>query len=580
LRRQLSINNSGDNVAATIAAVVDVTPVVSRHIAVSTASMVDSTCLNTGCCKRRSMVSPSPTIAPLIPVTNTTMALSNISSSDNSSPYKKYKMGHQQPPEQVLPPQRRMVADKSVKKAIPQPPPQTISTNDHSITAILSSGALGAKRSSSSGAVAMVMDPENVIISTTTTTTSAVVLTPHKNLLTQSPAPLSLLRTLLKSPSGESGSPPTAASTNGVGYRHHTNGSRKRSSVESTAVSSISPINAAAVQIENGLGTSPIPPVVANASDNTSAVLTALHQLPTIHHPAAGQLAAAGYFNVLYHQAAMAAAMAYQTHAQLPQPLQKSQAPPLLSSQFPTTSGANSTWQRQLSRRPSLLHSPEAIVGSGVNAAIISSSASTVVAPYSSPLVAATVNGSCLLPPATPSPPPPLMLHSHPVHHHHLLLHHQQQYQPVPTVQQQPSSFHQHNHRQQGSSIKERTGVAFGATEYGGCIEEKNSRVVATLDEESSSSTGKCTNIYNYFVWKFCQLLCHKIIHHHINSNVKVIFNLVILLINLLSWSLEPIYSIIDSLIVYSFFSPSPFAKSPLTQSLIQVFTYLIKTAW
>jgi len=390
-----------------------------------------------------------------------------------------------------------VVADKSVKKSLPQPLPQVISTNDHSITAILSGGAAGAKRSSSSGAVSMVMNLENGVV--TTTATTSAVLSPHKNLHTPSPAPLSLLRTLLRSPNSESGSPPIAATTNGVGYRHHTNSSRKRSSVESTAISSIPSINAAAIKVENCLGTSTIavPSVGANAAENASAVLTALHQqLPTIHHPAAGQLAAAGYFNVLYHQAAMAAAMAYQTHAQLPQPLPKSQSPSLLSSQFPTTSGASSTWQRQLNRQPPHLQPPEAIVGSGVTNATISSSTSTVVAPYSSPLVAATVNGSSLLPPATPSPPPPLMLHPHPVHHHHLLLHHQQ-YQPAPTVQQQPSSFHQHNHRQQGSSVKKRSGVAISATEYGICLEENKSGVVATLDEESSSSAGKCTNNYN-----------------------------------------------------------------------------------
>lgn len=483
LRRQLSINNSGDTVAAAISAVVDVVPpVVSRHVTVSSTSVVDSSCSNTGGSKRRSMVSPSPTTATPIPVTATTITLSN--KSGNSSPHKKYKLGHQQPPEQILQPQRRLVVDKNVKKVIPQPPPQAMSTNDHSITAILSGGAAGAKRSNGSGAISMVMDSENCVI--TTPTSTSTILSPHKNLNTPSPAPLSLLRTLLKSPSGESGSPPIAASTNGVGYRHHTNSSRKRSSVES-----LPPINAASVKVENGLGTPSmsIPSVGANAAENASAVLTALHQLPTIHHPAAGQLAAAGYFNVLYHQAAMAAAMAYQTHAQLPQPLSKSQPPPLLSSQFPTTSGANSTWQRQMNRRPPLLHPPEAIVGSEVTNSTITSSASTVVAPYSSPLITATVNGSSLLPPATPSPPPSLMLHPHPVHPHHLLLHHQQQYQPAPTVQQ-PSSFH----RQQGSKVKKRTGGAIGATEYGGYIEENNSGVVATLDEESSSSTGKCTN--------------------------------------------------------------------------------------
>lgn len=482
LRRQLSINSSGDTVAATISAVVDVTSAVSRHVALPTTSVVDSMFPNTGGGKRRSMVSPSPTV---IPVTVTSMTHSNKSSSGNSSPHKKYKLGHQQSLEQILPPQRRVVVDKSLMKVIPQTPPLAMSTNDHSITAILSGGVAGVKRSSSNGAVVMVMDPENDVV--TTTTTASAILTPQKN-LTPSPAPLSLLRTLLKSPSSENGSAPIASSTNGVGYRHHTNSSRKRS-VESTAVSSIP----SAFKVENGLRTSTmaIPPVGANNINNATAVLTALHQFPTIHHPAAGQLAAAGYFNVLYHQAAMAAAMAYQTHAQQPQSLPKPQPAPLLSSQFPTTSGASSTWQRQLHRRPPLLHPPEAVVGSRVTATSNSSSASTVVAPYSSPLVAATVNGSSLLPPATPSPPPPLMLHPHPVHHHNLLLHHQQQYKPAV---HQPSSFHQHNQLQQGSSVKKRTGVTIGATEYGGIIEENNSGVVATPDEESSTTAGKYIN--------------------------------------------------------------------------------------
>lgn len=446
---------------------------------------------NIGGGKRRSASSTSSATGITVPVTTMTTSTMSIISSGNSSssPHKKYRFGQQ----------RRV--DDNVKKAIspPQLLPQSsgVSTNNHSITAILSGGIAGTKRIDNGGVVTTALDPESCGITSTTTITSPVVTTPQK-LHPPFSAPLSLLRTLLKSPSNESGgSPPIVVSCNGASYKH-TSGSRKRSAVESTNVSLIppniigTPIGASPVE-NNGpkVTTMTLPPIVAGTGsvNDVSTALNALHQLPTIRNQAnaaavaAASAAAAGYFNVLYHQAAMAAAMAYQTN---PQP------PHLLSSQYPTSGGANNSWQRQLNRRP-FLHAPKAVGGGRGVAALGTSTVSTIVAPYSSPIVTAAINGSGLLPPATPSPPPHLP-HPHPVHpHHHILLRHQQhqqQYQPVSTVQQ-PSSYHQHKPRQQGHDINKRTVVTLGTAEFGrGGIEANN---VTTVDEKYSS-VGKYIN--------------------------------------------------------------------------------------
>lgn len=465
----------------------------SPNNASSACNVLDSSFPILGSGKRRTQVfSPSSTTActTTIPVTAITTSSSNSTdicvNTGSRSPHKKYRLGqHQQQP--ILQQQRRLVVDNSVKKGV-QSPQSSVSTNDHSITAILSGGAAaGPKRISG---IAPSIDSEGGVVITSTTNTSISVsaaITPLKN-----SAPLSLLRTLLKSPSGESGLPQTVVSTNGNsgGYRHHITGSRKRLAVESTAILP-SPIVGAVVDM-NDLRTSAnmaIPPPTASSTVNDA--LTALHQLPGLHHSAAaGQLAAAGYFNVLYHQAAMAAAKAYKRHAQLPQPLLKLPQP-LISPRFPlsTTGGAtSSSWQHQLNRQQ-LLPPPEAVGGNGVTT--ISSSASTIVAPYSSPQMTASVNGTGLLPPATPSPPP-LLLHPHPVHHHHLMLHHhhqqQQCYQPAPTIHHQPSlSYHQLKQQQQCSGIKKKT---MSTTEFCGRMDEND---VATLDEQSSSS-GECTD--------------------------------------------------------------------------------------
>lgn len=464
LRRQLSLNNNVD-----IAATTDTPPSASRIVAVTT---VESTCTNTGNGKRRSVFSPLPTITTT--ASTSIMTNSTINITGSNSPHKKYRLGQQQ----VLQQQRRVV-DKCVKNTVLTSPsqPQIISTNDHSITAILSGGAVGAKRPNGCG-ITTVVDTEISVISSSTTN---AIITPQKNL----PAPISLLRTLLKSPSSESNALPIVESSNSSNYRHNTSCSRKRSAIESTIPIVATPV---ATTLETGPRTTAmaVPPTASLVND---ATLTALHQIPNIHHPAAaaaGQLAAAGYFNVLYHQAAMAAAMAYQTHAQLPQSLPKSQTSPLLSSQFSPTVDASNGWQRQLNRQP-LIPPLETIGGNGV--ASVSSSASTIVAPYSSPLITATVNGSGLLPPATPSPPP-LLLHPHSVHHHQMLLHHQQQYQQVPTVQQ---SSYQHKQRQQGissSRIKKRNMVTMGAIEFNS---SKGGNNLAAIDKESSSSAGKFT---------------------------------------------------------------------------------------
>lgn len=451
LRRQLSLNNNIDAGAAT-----DI-PSASRIVAVT---IIESTsCTTTGNSKRRSVFSPLSTITT--PAT-TSMTNSIINITGNDSPHKKYRLGEQQ----VL--QQQRVVDKCVKKTVSTSLPQSqiISTNDHSITAILSSGAVGAKRPNGCGTTTVV-DTEISVISSSSSNT---IIPPQKN----HPAPVSLLRTLLKSPNSESNALPVVASTTSSNYRHNTSSSRKRSAIESTIPIVTTPV---VTTVETGPRTTAmaIPPTTGLVND------AALHQIPSLHHPTtAGQLAAAGYFNVLYHQAAMAAAMAYQTHAQLP----KSS---LLSSQYPHTVDASNSWQHQFNRPP-LLPPLKTIGGNGI--ASVSSSASTIVAPYSSPLVTAAVNGSGLLAPATPSPPP-LLLHPHSVHHHQMLLHHQQQYQQIPTMQQ--SSYHQHK-RQQGSSsngIKKKTMVTMGAIKYDSNTGGNNLADVAAIDEESSSSTGE-----------------------------------------------------------------------------------------
>lgn len=457
LRRQLSFNNSVD-----LAATTDTLPPSSRIVAVTT---VDPSCTNMGNGKRRSVFSPLPTITT--PATTSIITNSIINSTGSKSPQKKYRLGQ----EQVLQQQRRVV-DKFVNKTIPTSPShsQIISTNDHSITAILSGGAVGVRRPNGCS-ITPVIDTEISVISSSTTNT---LITSQKN----PPTPISLLRTLLKSPSNESNALPVVASTNSSNYIHNSVSSRKRSAIESIIPIGATPV---ATTVETGPRTTAmaIPPTAGIVNDTT---LSALHQIPTLHHPAAaGQLAAAGYFNVLYHQAAMAAAMAYQTHAQLPQSLPKTQPPPLLSSQFPPTVDA-SCWKRQLNRQP-LLPPHESFGGNGV--ANVSSSASTIVAPYSSPLVTAAVNGNGLLPPDTPSPPPSLLLHPHSVHHHMLL--HQQQYQQLPTVQQ--SSYHSHKQRHQGSNssgIKKRT-IKYNSSPGGNHLD------VETAVDEESSSAGKCT---------------------------------------------------------------------------------------
>lgn len=475
LRRQLSINHSIDTIAITA---VDTSPTL-QHLVATTGS-VDSTCPIAGNGKRRSIIFTPSTTTPTISTTATT---NSMGITDSSSPLKKYRLGQMQ---QILQQQQPAVIDKSVKKTIPQPLslPLVLSNNNHSITAILSGSAAGETRSNGSGVITSVADTESCTITSTTTTTTSAVIMPQKIPPLSSPAPLSLLRTLLKSPSGEIGLSPIVACTNGV-YKHHSGSSRKRSAVESTTVLQIPPstIAAAVTTVDKGPRTTmKASPSTAGASkvNVATAALTALHQLPNINHP----LATTGYFNVLYHQAAMAAAMAYQNHSQMP----KSQ-PPLLSSLFSAPVVSNNSWQRQLNRRTHIQPPTKVVGGSGTTEV---KSASTIVAPYSSPLIAAAINGSGLLPPATQSPPPPLHLHSHSVHqdhHHNLLL---QQYQPVPTVQKPPQfSHHQYKQRQQGNIVKQRTAVtAMDSAEYGDRIDGKN---VGAVDVKSSSSTGEFT---------------------------------------------------------------------------------------
>lgn len=313
LRRQLHPLNNNSVDSATIN--IDTTLPAIRNI------VTNDLHTNIGGGKRRSAASTLSATGITVPVTTmTTSSLSIISSGNSSSsPHKKYRFGQQ----------RRI--DNNVKKTIlpPQlvPQPSGVSTNDHSITAILSGGIAGTKRVGNGGVAMTALDPESCGITSTTTITSPVVTTPQKHHPPFS-APLSLLRTLLKCPSNESGgSSPIVVNCNGASYKH-TSGSRKRSAVESTNVSLIqpsiigTPISASSVE-NNGpkVTTMTLPPIVAGTGsvNDVTTALNALHHLPTIPNQAsaaavaAASAAAAGYFNVLYHQAAMAAAMAYQT---------------------------------------------------------------------------------------------------------------------------------------------------------------------------------------------------------------------------------------------------------------------------
>lgn len=265
--------------------------------------------------------------------------------------------------ENLLQQQRRQdVIDNSVKKTVLSPP-QVLSANDHSITAILSSGE----------------------------SSSPPIIVNNK----ASPGP----------------------------YRHHTSSSssssRKRSAVETTTITQMPVVCTASINPSTRMSTMGLLPSTVNASvvNDPSVALTALHQLPNLHLSNVASTAAADYFNVLYHQVAMAA-IAYQSHPQL----SKLQAPPLslLSSQYPVPP--------------------------------------TIVAPR--------------------------------------MLHQQQQYHPAPTVQQQQQQrrplLYQHKPQIHSSvSAKKRT---LGTMEYDGGIESKNLAVVAAVEEESSSSTGECTN--------------------------------------------------------------------------------------
>ncbi|VVC25299.1 Hypothetical protein CINCED_3A010805 [Cinara cedri] len=199
-----------------------------------------------------------------------------------SSPHKKYRSGQ---PEVLLQQQRRQDVDNSMKKTVLSLP-QVLPANDHSITAILSGG--------------------------------------------------------------ESSSPPILVNNKAspVPYRHHTSSSsssssssRKRSAVETTTIAPIPlvpVVGTGSIDHSARMSTMVIPPPTANVNvvNDPSVALTSLHQLPTLHLPNVASAAAADYFNVLYHQVAMAA-IAYQTHPQL----SKLQAPPsLLSSQYPSVS--------------------------------------------------------------------------------------------------------------------------------------------------------------------------------------------------------------------------------------------------
>lgn len=484
LRKELSLDND-----VNVSVCTNNLSAASQHDSVTSCSSY-----MTGNGKRRSLFSPSCTttiVSVDLPITTSSLnSIAGGNGKDNSSPHKKCKLE-----------QRVVRADKM--SVLPQPlvtPAPNVSANNHSITAILSGSTVGAKRSSE--VIATIGDLENCGINTSTTSSSSTINSVVMSQKNMSPAPLSLLRTLLKSPNNETSSPLLVEHSNGGGCitKHHAGRSRKRSAVEATTL--ISPVKPPSTNIPTEVNSSSSrttskqaisTAIGANAINDATTALTAFHQLPALHPAAAEQLAAAGYFNVLYHQAAMAAAMVYQSQAQLSQPLSKiSQSSPKLSSQFPITGNTvNNNWQRKLNRHPPLLPSLKTMaIRNGITTAtaMSPSSTSSIVAPYSSPLATVAVNGSSMLPPATPSPPPLLL---HPIHPHHLLLHHmhqQNQYQIAPKLQQ-PSSYHQNKRQKQGSSIKKKS---LNVTEYGSGdgMEKKN----AVNIKDSSTSVGKCAN--------------------------------------------------------------------------------------
>jgi len=334
LGKQLSLNNSVINVT-TATDPVNYTPALS-HLA-------------TG--KRRSTTAA-----------NTSVSVTKIPMNGNS-PRKKYKL------------------EKEPKSTV-----ALVSSNDHSITAILSSSPM------TSGLTNHISNPPNdcFIASSTvnTTTTASSCLSLQKNL------PPSLLRTLLKSPCGESNGSDLSL----------TNNSKIIGNDGGYLLSNIDGNNQKrSVALDNN--NSQLPPIVT--STDTSLSKDSVHRLlPIFHHPAAyaaGQLAA-GYFNVLYHQTALAAAI---THTQL--------LPQTSSSRFSTSD----IWQLQSNRRHILPSPPEMVGGNGLV------TSNTILSPYSSPLVSTTVANCCILPPMS-SP-----MHPFPIYpRRNLLVHnHFQQYQ-------------------------------------------------------------------------------------------------------------------------------------------------------
>lgn len=347
LHRQLSLSNSIVNVTATA------DPVNSRHPPSHlTTTKRRSTATNTG-------------------VSVTTMTM-------NNSPCKKYKS--EQPQRDLI------VGPKPAAVAL-------VSSNDHSITAILSSNG-----PTTGGPTNHVSNPPDSCLITSGMTGSTMAasncFTLRKNF------PPSLLRTLLKNPSSDRGSCGSSSTL--------TNNSNVVCSDSGYIQPNIGDNRKQSVTIESVDNNNCQPNIV---SADTGLIKDSVHRLPPIlHRPAvsaAGQLAAS-YFNALYNQAAIAAAIAYQSHAQL-----------LPSSRV----SVGDAWQLQLNRRHVLPSLPEVAGGSGVTSA-------TVLLPYSSPLVSATVAGGGILQPNTSSPPL-LPLQPHLIHpHQNLLIHnHQQQYQ-------------------------------------------------------------------------------------------------------------------------------------------------------
>lgn len=388
--------------------------------------------------KRRSLVSPLPNITTIY---NESIISTSIDNCDaNSGPNKKYKSG---------PKQQQTLANNGVKITNP-----TMSANNHSITAILSSNVYGAKRGN--GSTTTTIDSNNCFVSNTISTSSSLIMS-QKNILTAQP---SLLRTLLKSSSCETRLQPVLVNSNDIGHKRH----HSTSSINQSAIKLITPLAAPKINISSAMPTKiALPPILGTKIVKDTAMHTSL-QLP-LHHAAAGeQFTAAGYLNVLYHQNAMV----YQNHSEISQPLltpiplPKSQPSSLLSTQFPISESVINSWQQQLNQQP--IQPLRKRATDRLTTVVSKLSPLKVVTPYSSPMTSNIVNCSNVL---------------------NAQEHQLQQYEQMPSVDQ-PYMYHKFKLHQKDNKVQRN--VTTHDMEYGANITEKY-RVIDSND--SITSIGK-----------------------------------------------------------------------------------------